>query len=145
MTIKAEPFPKPSANYSLTWAARLVQRLDFFLNQYTLGEREINGALITNERRVKKVRTVTASYQILLTDHIIFSNLSAAGTHTLPPGPSIGQEFEIRDSSGSASSNTISIAPPSGINLNGAMTPFTLSTDYGKASVIYDGTEYLIA
>lgn len=143
MSLESEPFPRPGNSYSLSWAARLIQRLDQFLVQYVLGDRVINGALITLERRVVKITAVTESYQILLTDHIIDSSLTAAGTHTLPPGPSTGQEFEIRDSSGLASSNNISIAPPPGINLNGTTTAFTLATDYGKVSVIYNGTQYL--
>ncbi len=145
MTVAAQPFPRAHDSYNKDWANRLIQRLDRFIAEYVVGARTINGALITNERRIVKITSVTGSYQILLTDHVIESNASVAVSHTLPPGPSRGQEFEVQDSGGNASSKNISILPPSGITLNGAMTAFTISANYGRAKVRYNGTEYIVA
>ncbi len=143
--IAAQPFPRAHDSYNKDWANRLVQRLDRFLAEYVVGERVINGALITNERRIVKITSVTASYQILLPDHVIESAASAAVSHTLAAGPSRGQEFEVQDSGGNAASFNITILPPSGITLNGAMTGFTISTNYGRAKFRYNGTEYIAA
>lgn len=143
MPLTSEPFPRPHAGYDRVWANRLIQRLNQFIFEYVQSDRIINGGLITKERRIIAVTIVTNSYQILLTDHQVEVNASAAVNVTLPAGPSRGQEFEVQDSSGNASGNNISILPPSGITLNGGMSAFVISTDYGSARVYYNGTQYL--
>ena len=139
------PFPKPQDYYSSRWANRLIQQLDRFIEQRTKGDRVVNEALIGLGPRRKKVNAVTGSYQLLLTDHIVDVNATTAVPLTLPVNPTTGDEFVIQDSSGNASSNNISILPPSGINLNGAMSAFVISTDYGRVTAIYNGTQYVVA
>lgn len=139
------PFPKPAPFYSIDWAARLVQRLDQFLKDYAQGERLVQGELVTLGGRRRKTTRVTASYQIKRTDEVISSNVSAAVTHTLPPSPAIGAEFIVVDASGAADSNPISLAPPSGTNLNGGSSAVVaVSAAYGRAVASYDGTAYFV-
>lgn len=145
MPLTSEPFPRPHPGYDRIWANRLIQRLNQFIFEYVQSDRIINGALITKERRIVAVTIVTNSYQILRTDHFVEVDASSAVNVTLPANPSAGQVFEVQDSSGNASGNNISILPPSGITLNGAMSAFVISTDYGRARAYYNGTQYLCA
>jgi|6_EtaG_2_1085325.scaffolds.fasta_scaffold37390_2 hypothetical protein len=142
--MKARILPKPQDRYDLIWAAAVTQALDQFLESLG-GDNEVQGKLITLSGRRRNVTLVTAaSYTILLTDEMIDVNRAGAVTLTLPEGATIGQSFRIRDASGDASSNNITIARSASINVNGGAS-VTLSTDYGKIDVDYNGTQYLAA
>lgn len=65
------------------------------------------------------VTTKTATATLLKTEGVILSNHSAAATYTLPGTgagvvPKIGQRFIVRDVSGNAGVNNITLAAPGG-------------------------------
>ena len=71
------------------------------------------------------------------------TDTSAARTITLPPvspagdSPYIGQEFEIKDESGGASSNNITV-----VGTIDNASNYAINTDYGFLRVRFDGSSY---
>ena len=138
------PMPRPGETYNAGWATRMVRMLDsFFLS--IGGDWVCRSLLATRAGRRKAVTLVTAaSYTILLTDHIVDVNRAGAVALTLPENPGVGQEFYVQDSSGAASSNTITVNESASIQVNGT-TSVTLTTNYGRLTIIYNGTMYVSA
>jgi len=64
-------------------------------------------------------------------------------TVNLPSSPLFGQELMIKDGDGSASTNTITILPPSGNTIDGVTTLF-MSQDYQAYGFLWNGTEWNI-
>lgn len=90
--------------------------------------------------------TATAiSYQVLITDKIIgVTSNASARTITMPnAGMVAGQSWTIKDQAGTAqSANNITISG-NGANIDGAST-FVINTNYGSASLYFDGTNFFI-
>lgn len=88
-------------------------------------------------------RTTTAtSYSVLTTDYIVaVTSTSAARTITLPASPTTNQIFVIKDESGAASINNISIVVSGGANIDGTAT-LIINTNYGAVSVYWNGSQY---
>jgi len=89
-------------------------------------------------------RTATAtSYTVLTTDYVIgVTSTSAARTITLPSAPLVNQVFIIKDESGAASINNITVTVSGGaINIDGATTSL-IYTNYGSLTVYFNGTKY---
>lgn len=120
----------------------MVRMLDsFFLS--IGGDWVCRSLFATRAGRRKAVTLVTAaSYTILLTDHVINVNRAGQVALTLPENPGMGQEFHVQDSSGAASSNTITVNQSASIQVNGGAS-VTLVTDYGRLTIIYNGTMYV--
>lgn len=79
------------------------------------------------------VVTVEADYSVLLTDYFIGVISSAEYTITLPNGPS-GTVFIIKDVSGTASTNPITIVNT--VNIDG-QAGATIDVDFGSLTFIY--------
>jgi hypothetical protein len=100
----------------------------------------------TNGGFVRSRTTVAdANYTVLPSDSlIVYTSLTAARALTLPGQGSTlpaGQEFVVKDESGSCSgSNTISINPPSG-TIDG-VSQIVLNTAYAKATIYTNGTNW---
>jgi hypothetical protein len=89
-------------------------------------------------------RTATAiSYTVLVTDFIVsVTDTSAVRTISLPNAPTTNQFFVIKDESGAASVNNISITTVGGtITLDGLTTQKIIS-NYGSISFYFNGTNY---
>jgi phage-related tail fiber protein len=100
---------------------------------------QIGSAPATETRAVTAVAT---NYTILPTDHTIAVTTSGAFTITLPASPATGQFFVIKDVSGSAGTNNITVSG-NGNNIDGAATS-TISTNYGRLRVQYTGSRWSI-
>lgn len=95
----------------------------------------------------RKVTSVSANYTVLLTDDIIEVN-SSGGPYTMTlPAPSTtllttnaGKTWTIKDSSGNAATNNITLTPVSG-NIDGVAN-LKISSSYGYYQVYCDGTNY---
>lgn len=92
-------------------------------------------------------RTTVAdtNYTVLISDMVItYTSITAARVLTLPAQGSTlpaGQEFIVKDESGSCSlTNTITITPPAG-TIDGAST-LVLNSAYAKATVYTNGTNW---
>jgi len=75
------------------------------------------------------------------TDDVVVVNktVGAATTVNLPAGVT-GRRYTIKDGKGDAAANNITITPDAG-NIDGAGT-LVLATNYGRATVVYNGTEW---
>ena len=93
--------------------------------------------------QVVGARVVTASGAITAatTDYVIVVNktVGAASAVTLPAGVT-GQVLIIKDGKGDAAANNITTTPAAG-NIDGAGT-HVISTNYGSATLVYNGTEW---
>ena len=93
-----------------------------------------------------QTRTVTTTPNAITTnDEIIFSNVSAPSTLTLPAlgtsSENTGRSFYIKDFSGNSKINPITITAPSGKTIDGA-TFAIINTQYGRLLITYDGTNW---
>ena len=85
----------------------------------------------------RKITSVTAT--LLVDDLYIDVNVSNAVTLTLPPSPPIGTNYIIKDSSGSAGTNNITVSANTGNTVQGSAST-SITTDFGSVQIIYDGT-----
>ena len=85
----------------------------------------------------RKITSVTAT--LLVDDLFIDVNVANAVTLTLPPSPPIGTNYIIKDSSGSAGTNNITVSANTGNTIQGSANT-SISTDFGLVQIIYDGT-----
>lgn len=93
--------------------------------------------------REQPITNQAASYVVLATDVIInITNTAAPRTVTLPApsATNVGKFFVVKDTSGGASSNNITVAGASG-NIDGAAN-HVISSNYGSAVFYSDGTNY---
>lgn len=85
----------------------------------------------------------SSPYTAIPTDHYISVNtLGGPVTILLPNVPSIGRDFIVKDNSGSASTNNISIRTISGgVTIDG-VTTYKLTANYESVQLIFNGTSY---
>ncbi|HXT81388.1 MAG TPA: hypothetical protein VN702_17620 [Acetobacteraceae bacterium] len=100
---------------------------------------------VTTTGRVKALRNVTASGSVTISstsDEVVVINKTAgaATAVALPATPSTGRVYTIKDGKGDAAANNITISPAAG-NIDGAAT-LVIATNYGSASLIYNGTQW---
>lgn len=84
--------------------------------------------------------TVSASADYL----IAYTSTAAAYTVTLPSAPDSGQVFVVKDESGAASINNITLTVSGGaITIDGATTQ-KINSNYGSVAVYFNGTSYFM-
>ena len=91
-------------------------------------------------------RTVPGAYPyaVLSSDYLVEVDTSAARTIQLPNAPTAGQQYVIKDVTGTASSNNISLTTVGGaVTIDGATT-YTINTNYAAIKVYFNGTSYFI-
>ncbi len=145
--LQQAPLPQPHNQYDRTWAANLVRSIDAFIYEYFQGPRDIQGELTTDVGRTLKLVAITATpYTILSTDDVVDVNVAGTVALTLPTtaGFRRGKRIMVQDSSGGASGNTITINKSSDANVNGGAS-VTLTTDYGRLLLIFNGTQWISA
>jgi hypothetical protein len=88
-------------------------------------------------------RTITANLTIdtTTTDYIIFCNQSGAITITLPT-PTNGRQLIIKDISGTAATNNITIARHGTETIEGVSASYVLSANYVSVTLTSDGTNW---
>jgi hypothetical protein len=96
---------------------------------------------------VVPMRTVTASGNITVsatTDYFICANLGtpAAIAVNLPATPATGLTFLIKDCSGTAATDNLTLTPAAG-NIDGATT-YVMSTNYASVAVTYNGVSWSV-
>ncbi len=79
-------------------------------------------------------------YTTLTSDFVILVDTSAARTITPLGSPATGQMYRIKDNTGSAALNNITITP-SGKNIDGAASK-VINSNYGSVDIVYNGTQW---
>ena len=90
--------------------------------------------------------TITAvsssPYVVLTTDYYLSVNTSSARTIQLPNAPATGRIFVIKDTSGTANTNNITVTTVGGaVNIDGA-TSYVITQAYGSIQLAFNGTSY---
>lgn len=88
-----------------------------------------------------KVALPAGDYTVLTSDEIVGATSSAARAITLNASPTLGQVVTIKDVTGTAAANFITITPAAG-NIDGAGTK-VINTNYGSVTLFYSGTTWL--
>jgi hypothetical protein len=103
----------------------------------------VDPTLVSNNGRISKTRSVTAASDTMLaTDEFLICNRAGAIALALMASPETGRKIYIKDDSGAAAANNITITPAAG-NIDGAAS-LVINTNYGSYSLIYNGTQWNI-
>lgn len=87
----------------------------------------------------------TTPYVVLLTDDFLGVDCSGGPIQiNLPNSPATGTTWIIKDITGSAASNNITVTTVGGVVLIDAATTFVMNTTYESTSVLFNGTKYLV-
>ncbi len=96
---------------------------------------------------VTSVSYTQSPYTALTTDYYLKCSVPTTPfnplTINLPAAPTTGQAFVIKDASGHAFTNHITIAPLGGVLIDGSAS-YVLNKNYQSASVLFDGAAYEI-
>jgi hypothetical protein len=90
--------------------------------------------------QIIKVTSPAGDYAALLTDYLILATSSAARAITLPTAPPDGTTFIVKDKTGTAGTNNITVA--GAVNIDGAATN-VIATNYGHVKYTYSTTATL--
>lgn len=94
-----------------------------------------------NGGRIVKRTATAANYTAVAGDYLIgVTSTAAARTITLPGASAAGTVYIVKDESGGAGTNNITVQGATG-NIDGAATK-VINTNYGSVSVFSDGTNY---
>ena len=111
-----------------------TQNQEYFNQQLT---QAVN--TMVNRLNIPYEKVRVASYNVKVDDMFLDVNVSQATTLNLPLSSPIGTNFIIKDTSGNASTNVITIASGSGDTIEGSGNKY-INTNYGVLNLIYDGT-----
>lgn len=105
----------------------------------------ISGSITANNRFFGNYVQTATNYQVLGTDAIIgISSTAAPRTITMPnAGVVAGQWFRIKDESGGAAANNITISG-NGFLIDGAATK-VITTNYGSVDIYFNGSAYYVS
>ena len=109
-----------------------------------IGSSTPNSTLDVNGSVTMKRTATAANYVVLTTDYYVgVTNTAAARTITLPAAATAatGKMYIIKDESGGALINNITVAGNGAENIDGANTK-VINTNYGSVKVICDGTQW---
>lgn len=91
--------------------------------------------------RMQLTAVSTSPYNVLITDMNIMVDTTGARTINLPANPTNGDAYRIKDSTGTASSNNITVSG-NGKNIEGTASA-TINTNYGSLFLVYNGTQWV--
>lgn len=94
---------------------------------------------LVNRININYKKLTTSTYTLKVDDLMIDVNVSQATTLTLPTNAPIGTNYIIKDTSGNASTNNITVSSGAGDTIEGSANN-TISTNYGLLKIIYNGT-----
>jgi len=105
----------------------------------TTGINTLTGGIVWTTRSISGNLTIDTT----TTDMIILVDTSSSRTITLP-SPSNGRMFIIKDKTGGAETNNITLARNGSESIEGIAANRTLATNWGKWTVVSDGTNWFI-
>lgn len=87
----------------------------------------------------------TTPYTVLTTDSFIAVDSSTLSiTVKLPNAPATGRTFTIKDKTGNAGSNNISVTTVGGVVTVDELTTYTINANFQSINVVFDGTSYVV-
>lgn len=119
-------------DYSANFGPRSIPDVAWVLAHATGG----TGSSSQNVYSLKRI--VTGSTSLTGTDFVLFCNAATSITLTLPSSPVNGQVYKIKDVSGNAGTNIITING-NGKNIDGSST-ILINTNRGGVEICYDQT-----
>lgn len=135
----------PIVSFVRTSGALPAALFDLFYMTTTLNNARSGGTVIPVGTTTVAAYTQTPTdYQVLITDATVgVSNTSAPRTITMPnANMAIGQQWTIKDESGGAFTNNITISG-NGANIDGSSTTL-LNTNYGAVTLYWNGSAFFI-
>jgi hypothetical protein len=91
----------------------------------------------------KNVNHGSSPYTVLSTDYYISVDPSGgAVTLNFQNTPTTYQTYIVKDRTGSASTNNISVTTPGGTDTFDGLTTYKITSNYGAIQLIYNGTNY---
>ncbi len=99
---------------------------------------------LTLQSGISYTYTDPSSYPYAAThdDYFISVNTASARTINLPNAPTTDQVFIVKDRTGGAGANNITVTTPGGAVLLDGATTYVMNVNYGSASFIFNGTGY---
>lgn len=87
----------------------------------------------------------TTPYVVLADDQFLGVDSSGGAiTVQLPNAPATGRVYVIKDATGSAATNNITVTTVGGVVLIDAAATFVMNTAYQSINVLFNGTQYLV-
>lgn len=103
------------------------------------------GILNTGSGQVVKYTNPGAyPYDILSTDYYVSVDSTSARTIRLPNAPTTATVYVVKDRSGLAATNNITVTTVGGVVTIDGATSKTINVNYGSLSLIFNGTSYEI-
>ena len=90
----------------------------------------------------QKTQTPAGDYTVLASDSVVLATSSAARAITLYASPTKGSTVVIKDLTGTANTNNITITPAAG-NIDGSGT-YVINTSYGSVTLVYSGSQWYV-
>ena len=91
---------------------------------------------------VPVTNVTTTPFQVLLGDYLLAVNVAAPSSIVLPIGAPIGTVFIVKDTSGDASTNNITVTGP-GSTIDGAAS-YVINIDYASVTLVQTSTEWSV-
>lgn len=88
-------------------------------------------------------QAITAAGPTDVSSATVLVNYAGAATVNLPAGLTVGKAFSIKDSSGAAATNNISITTAGSETIDGSATA-TISANYASVTLVTDGSNWFI-
>lgn len=127
----------PSATLNYTDIGTIQPAVGAFTTA-TATELVVTGPSTFNGAQIIKQTTPGAyPYDVLVTDYLVLVDTSVARTIRLPNAPTSGQTFIIKDSTGTAAANNISLTTVGGVvTIDGATTQ-TMTANWQSLTVVF--------
>lgn len=94
---------------------------------------------------ITEIDDTDSTYTVLSTDQMISCDVSSGViTINLPNSTTTGRRIWIKDNSGNAATNNITLTTPGGTVTIDGVTSYAMNTDYQSVTAVFDGTNYLL-
>lgn len=104
----------------------------------------VTDKFVLNLGKRRHVTSITTTYPVVATDDFIaITTLAAPFTITLPATPTVGDEYQIKDTTGNAGASNVTV-DGNGNNIDGIST-FLLSQPYASATFTFAGGQWSVS
>lgn len=116
-----------------------------FIASFSTGQVFLNQITAHGSGIVYKYNASATDIVLTTSNYIVgITSTAAVRTVTLPDIADPGTTFVIKDESGGAATNNINIVVNLGVKTIDGVTTYPINTNYGSATVYYNGTNYFV-